>query len=74
MDNPAWIQARRDEANGLVRMLRQNLPGMRTFAEQLRANAADAGMPATALGALGIVQDRLEKPSRRCARMTSSRS
>lgn len=61
MDNPAWIQARRDEANGLVRMLRQNLPGMRTFAEQLRANAADAGMPATALGALGIVQDRLEE-------------
>ena len=59
MGNPAWIQARRDEANGLVRMLRQNLPGMRTFAEQLRANAADAGMPATALGALGIVQDRL---------------
>ena len=40
-------------------MLRQNLPSMRSFAEQLRANAGDAGMPATALGALGIVQDRL---------------
>lgn len=57
--DPAWAQARQAEANRLVRMLRQNLPGMQSFAEQLRANAGDAGMPAAALGALGIVQDRL---------------
>jgi hypothetical protein len=56
---PAWIEARRDEANRLLRMLRQNLPSMQSFADQLRANAANAGMPAAALGALGIVQDRL---------------
>ena len=56
---PAWIEARRDEANRLLRMLRQNLPSMQSFAEQLRANVGDAGMPPVALGALGIVQDRL---------------
>jgi hypothetical protein len=59
VDDPTWTQARRDEANGLARMLGQTLPGMRTFAEQLRANATEAGMPSTALSALGIVQDRL---------------
>jgi hypothetical protein len=57
--DPVWIEARREEANRLLRMLRQNLPSMQSFAEQLRANAAYAGMPAAALGALGIVQDRL---------------
>ncbi|HEY7020197.1 MAG TPA: hypothetical protein VH349_03705 [Ktedonobacterales bacterium] len=57
--DPAWSEARREEANRLLRMLRQNLPSMLSFAEQLRANAGDAGMPAAALGALGIVQDRL---------------
>jgi hypothetical protein len=57
--DPAWIEARREEANRLLRMLGQNLPSMQSFAEQLRANAGDAGMPAAALGALGIVQDRL---------------
>jgi hypothetical protein len=56
---PAWIEARRDEANRLLRMLRQNLPSMLSFAEQLRANVGGAGMPTAALGALGIVQDRL---------------
>jgi hypothetical protein len=61
MTDPLWTQARRDEANGLARMLGHTLPGMRTFAEQLRANAAEAGMPSSALGALGIVQDRLRE-------------
>jgi hypothetical protein len=56
---PAWIEARQEEANRLLRMLGQNLPSMQSFAEQLRANVGDAGMPAAALGALGIVQDRL---------------
>jgi hypothetical protein len=56
---PAWIEARRDEANRLLRMLGQNLPSMQSFAEQLRANVGGAGMPAATLGALGIVQDRL---------------
>jgi hypothetical protein len=55
----AWTEARRDEANRLLRMLRQNLPSMQSFAEQLRANIGGAGMPAAALGVLGIVQDRL---------------
>ena len=57
--DPTWIQALRDEANRLLRMLRQNLPSMLSFAEQLRANAEAAGMPSAALNALGIVQDRL---------------
>jgi hypothetical protein len=57
--NPTWIEARRDEANRLLRMLAQNLPSMQSFAEQLRANAGDAGMTAAAFGALGIAQDRL---------------
>jgi hypothetical protein len=57
--NPDWTQARGDEANRLLRMLRQNLPSMQSFTEQLRANAVDAGMPSAALGALGIAQDRL---------------
>jgi hypothetical protein len=57
--DPAWAEARREEANRLLRMLGQNLPSMQSFAEQLRANAGDAGMSAAALGALGIVQDRL---------------
>ena len=57
--DPAWTEARREEANRLLRMLRQNLPSMQSFAEQLRANAGDAGMAAAALGALGIAQDRL---------------
>ena len=59
VSDPAWTQARRDEANGLLRMLGQNLPSMLSFAEQLRANAEEAGMPSAALGVLGIVQDRL---------------
>jgi len=57
--DPAWTEARREEANRLLRMLRQNMPSMQSFAEQLRANAGDAGMPAAALGALGIAHDRL---------------
>jgi hypothetical protein len=57
--NPTWIEARRDEANRLLRMLAQNLPSMQSFAEQLLANAGDAGMTAAAFGALGIAQDRL---------------
>jgi hypothetical protein len=57
--NPTWIEARRDEANRLLRMLAQNLPSMQSFAEQLRANAGDAGMTAAAFGALSIAQDRL---------------
>jgi hypothetical protein len=40
-------------------MLRQNLPSMQSFTEQLRANAEEAGMPSAALSALGIAQDRL---------------
>jgi hypothetical protein len=59
--NPTWIEARRDEANRLLRMLAQNLPSMQSFAEQLRANAGDAGMTAAAFGALGIAQDRLRE-------------
>ena len=59
VSDPTWTQALRDEANGLLRMLRQNLPSMLSFAEQLRANVEDAGMPSVALGVLGIVQDRL---------------
>ena len=58
-NDPAWLRARQDEANGLLRMLGQNLPAMQSFAEQLCVNAAGAGMPVTALDALGIVQDRL---------------
>jgi hypothetical protein len=61
MSEPAWIEARRDEANRLLRMLGQNLPSMQSFAEQLRANIGGAGMPTAALGALGIVQDRLRE-------------
>jgi hypothetical protein len=57
--DPTWTEARQEEANRLLRMLGQNLPSMLSFAEQLRANAGDAGMPAAALGAMGIVQDRL---------------
>jgi hypothetical protein len=57
--NPDWTQARQEEANRLLRMLRQNLPNMQSFTEQLRANAEEAGMPSAALGALGIAQDRL---------------
>jgi hypothetical protein len=57
--DPALTQARRDEANGLLRMLGQNLPAMRSFAAQLRANAGDAGLPSATLGALSIVSDRL---------------
>jgi hypothetical protein len=59
VSDPAWTQARREEANRLLRMLGQNLPSMLSFAEQLRANVEDAGMPSAALGVLGIVQDRL---------------
>jgi hypothetical protein len=59
VSDPAWTQARRDEANRLLRMLRQNLPSMLSFAEHLRANVEVAGMPSAALGVLGIVQDRL---------------
>jgi hypothetical protein len=57
--DPTWTQARREEANRLLRMLGQNLPSMLSFAEQLRANAEVSGMPTAALGVLGIVQDRL---------------
>jgi hypothetical protein len=57
--DPALTQARRNEANGLLRMLGQNLPAMRSFAAQLRANAGDAGLPSATLGALSIVSDRL---------------
>jgi hypothetical protein len=59
VSDPAWSQARGEEANRLLRMLRQNLPSMLSFAEQLRANAEEAGMLSAALNALGIVQDRL---------------
>lgn len=57
--DPAWTRARQEEASGLLRMLRKALPGMQSFAEQLRANAEGALLPPTALSALGIVQDRL---------------
>ena len=59
VSDPAWTQARREDANRLLRMLRQNLPSMLSFAEQLHANVEDTGMPSAALGVLGIVQDRL---------------
>jgi hypothetical protein len=59
VSDPAWTQARREEANRLLRMLRQNLPSMLSFVERLRANVEVAGMPSAALGVLGIVQDRL---------------
>jgi hypothetical protein len=57
--DPVWVRARQEEAGGLLRMLRKALPNMRSFAEQLRANAAEALLPPRALSALGIVQDRL---------------
>lgn len=57
--DPSWARARQEEANGLLRMLGKALPGMQSFAEQLRANAEGAGMPSAALGALGIVGGRL---------------
>ena len=59
VSDPAWTQARREEANRLLRMLGQNLPSMLSFAEQLRANVEDASMSSAALGVLGIVLDRL---------------
>src|SRR5262249_52738598 len=57
--HPAWVGERQSEAAGLLRMLAKALPNMWSFADQLRANAEDAFMPSAALGALGIVQDRL---------------
>jgi hypothetical protein len=59
--DPTWVSARQEEASGLFRMLGKALPAMQSFAEQLRANAEEAFVPATAVGALGIVQDRLRE-------------
>jgi hypothetical protein len=57
----AWARERQSEAAGLLRMLAKVLPNMWSFADQLRANAADAFIPSAALGALGIAQDRLRE-------------
>jgi hypothetical protein len=59
--DPAWARERQFEAAGLLRMLAKALPNMWSFADQLRTNAEGAFMPSPALGALGIVQDRLRE-------------
>lgn len=59
LGDPGWLQARREDAVGLLFTLAQTLPTMRQYAQMLRASAERLGAPSGALDALGIVSDRL---------------
>lgn len=53
------LAARRAEVLGLLRFSAATLPAMRQYAEVLRTHAAQLGLTASAVDALGIVADRL---------------
>ena len=59
LNDPGWVQARRDEAVALLDRLAVALPSLHQYAHQLQANAEQAGLPPAAVDELGIVRERL---------------
>ena len=60
-DDEMWVQASRDQAMGLLRLVAGSLPPMYQYAQMLRAYADQYGLPSGSVDAFGIVADRLSE-------------
>lgn len=58
-DDPAWVQASRQQAAALLRMAAMALPAMQQYARTLYSSAERLGMPMAAIDPLSIVADRM---------------
>lgn len=61
LDDPAWMQARREQTLYLLRNVASALPPMIQYARMLRVNAERLSLAVTALDGLSIVAGRLEE-------------
>jgi hypothetical protein len=59
LNDPGWVQARRDEAVELLNRVLTVVPSLAQYAQLLHANAEHGGLPPAGVDALGIARDRL---------------